>query len=88
MICSLVAFDPAATGCDDGHFGVFCDGICHCKSGSCDKRTGHCPSGCATGWSGDNCQTGRCHCSVTLVQGSYIYSYITHTDTQIIKKQN
>ncbi|KAK2166571.1 hypothetical protein NP493_1314g00024, partial [Ridgeia piscesae] len=42
--------------CEDGHFGVFCDGTCHCSSGSCDKTTGHCPGGCATGWSGDSCQ--------------------------------
>ena len=53
------------TDCDDGHFGVFCDGICHCDSGSCNKTTGHCSDGCATGWSGDNCQTGMCHCTVS-----------------------
>ena len=70
MICSLVAFDPAATECEDGHFGEFCDGTCHCSSGSCDKTTGHCPSGCAAGWSGDNCQTGRSHCRVTLDHAS------------------
>ncbi|KAK2154336.1 hypothetical protein NP493_2198g00000 [Ridgeia piscesae] len=57
MICLLIAFDSAATECEDGHFGVFCDGTCHCSSGSCDKTTGHCPSGCASGWTGDNCQT-------------------------------
>ncbi|KAI0240259.1 hypothetical protein LSAT2_009049 [Lamellibrachia satsuma] len=47
--------------CEDGHFGVFCDGTCHCRTGSCNKTTGHCPSGCAPGWSGDNCQTDRLH---------------------------
>ena len=52
-------FVSLATECEDGHFGVFCDGTCHCSSGSCDKTTGHCPSGCADGWSGANCQTGR-----------------------------
>ncbi|KAK2155977.1 hypothetical protein NP493_2014g00017, partial [Ridgeia piscesae] len=43
--------------CQDGYFGTLCDRTCHCRSGSCDKTTGHCPRGCATGWTGDNCQT-------------------------------
>ena len=57
-----------ATECKDGHFGEFCDDTCHCQSGSCDKTTGHCPSGCAVGWAGNNCQKGRIHYSALFLQ--------------------
>ena len=52
--------------CEVGRFGVFCDGTCHCWSGSCDRKTGHCPMRCAAGWTDDNCQIGRCRCSIVL----------------------
>lgn len=39
------------TDCEDGYFGAFCDG-------TCDKKTGHCPSGCGPGWTGNSCQIG------------------------------
>ncbi|KAK2150076.1 hypothetical protein NP493_2864g00000 [Ridgeia piscesae] len=65
--------------CDDGHLGVFCDTTCHCSSGSCDKTTGHCPSGCAAGWSGDNCQTGAQQSSAFTLSVGNSYDVNDHT---------
>ncbi|XP_067685393.1 multiple epidermal growth factor-like domains protein 10 [Haliotis asinina] len=62
--------------CSDGWFGDDCDKQCHCLDNKevCDKITGHCSSGCTSGFSGKNCQTlcsdgsfgnncdKRCHC--------------------------
>ena len=46
--------------CPDQEFGLNCTGHCHCKDGLvCDKTTGQCPSGCAAGYSGDDCSQSK-----------------------------
>ena len=49
-----------AADCADGSFGVLCEKRCKCSDVMevCDKGTGHCVSGCAAGWLGDDCQKG------------------------------
>ena len=46
--------------CPDQEFGLNCTGHCHCKDGLvCDKTTGQCPSGCAAGYSGEDCSQSK-----------------------------
>ncbi|XP_033097131.1 multiple epidermal growth factor-like domains protein 10 [Anneissia japonica] len=44
------------TECDSGKFGAGCSQECHCLSGGCNRYTGECTGGCASGWTGSNCQ--------------------------------
>ncbi|XP_048255982.1 uncharacterized protein LOC124153060 isoform X4 [Haliotis rufescens] len=54
-LCEVQMF----TVCGDGSFGLNCALQCRCynKSEACDKVTGRCSSGCAAGFTGDDCQT-------------------------------
>ena len=48
------------TVCPNGNFGHQCEDDCHClNSEICDKDSGNCYSGCAPGWTGDNCQQSK-----------------------------
>ncbi|KAI8499947.1 hypothetical protein Bbelb_222640, partial [Branchiostoma belcheri] len=43
--------------CDDKTFGPGCEKQCHCKGDvQCDRKSGLCPAGCASGWYGLSCQ--------------------------------
>ncbi|XP_078617064.1 uncharacterized protein LOC144885163 [Branchiostoma floridae x Branchiostoma japonicum] len=45
--------------CSPGTFGSGCQSTCHCSSigpEACDRYTGECRDGCASGWTGPNCQ--------------------------------
>ena len=45
--------------CIDGYFGELCMQECHCADGDiCAKENGQCPSECAAGWNGTDCQDG------------------------------
>ncbi|XP_071083842.1 uncharacterized protein [Haliotis cracherodii] len=45
--------------CSDGWFGTDCDKQCRCLNNTevCDKNTGQCLGGCASGYTGIGCQT-------------------------------
>ncbi|XP_067671474.1 uncharacterized protein [Haliotis asinina] len=46
--------------CNDYWFGAQCEETCRCRDPMeiCNKVTGHCNSGCASGYVGDDCQQG------------------------------
>ena len=53
--------------CADGYFGHMCTSTCHCYDDieMCDKVTGRCESGCMSGWTDTDCQTGQyIHCKM------------------------
>ncbi|RUS75224.1 hypothetical protein EGW08_017014 [Elysia chlorotica] len=54
LFCEVMVFGEAA--CPAGSFGLECEHVCNCAEGQgCFVSTGGCPSGCASGYTGDNC---------------------------------
>ncbi|CAH1243167.1 TIE1 [Branchiostoma lanceolatum] len=66
------------SACPTGTFGPGCTQSCHCK-GTCTRATGVCDQqGCATGWSGTNCQvvsTNAVNFFATPVQDRVLNAY-------------
>eukprot|EP00058_Branchiostoma_floridae_P005014 XP_002590502.1 hypothetical protein BRAFLDRAFT_86173 [Branchiostoma floridae] len=57
--------------CSPGTFGAGCQSTCHCASigpEACDRYTGECRDGCASGWTGPNCQEEIDECESTPCQ--------------------
>ena len=51
----------SASACPDGFYGHNCSRLCgECLGDDvCDKTTGTCPRGCATGWTENFCNKGQ-----------------------------
>ncbi|KAK3795281.1 hypothetical protein RRG08_055843 [Elysia crispata] len=60
-LCEVFVFGE--TDCRAGQYGLRCERQCNCANNeSCFVHSGRCPSGCATGYTGEDCsecQTGR-----------------------------
>ncbi|GFO40630.1 receptor-type tyrosine-protein phosphatase zeta [Plakobranchus ocellatus] len=56
-LCEVLVFGE--TVCPSGKFGLECQQDCNCEDTqqSCFVSTGGCPSGCAAGYTGENCYT-------------------------------
>ncbi|RUS92205.1 hypothetical protein EGW08_000058 [Elysia chlorotica] len=53
-LCEVFVFGE--TRCPVGTYGLVCDGQCNCADkASCFVHSGGCPSGCATGFTGESC---------------------------------
>lgn len=67
--------------CAAGHFGEQCEGVCHCASDTdvCHPVSGVCMSGCATGWTGADCQQGtyRRHLNLTKLNQCLSFAGVT-----------
>ncbi|KAK3800201.1 hypothetical protein RRG08_039268 [Elysia crispata] len=56
-LCEVFVFGE--TNCPAGLFGLRCERQCNCADqGSCFVHSGGCPSGCATGYTGEECSGG------------------------------
>ena len=55
-----MTFHAVLPGCAIGRYGADCKQECHCKRQDlCDRFTGSCALGCASGWRGPACQIGK-----------------------------
>ncbi|GFO10784.1 receptor-type tyrosine-protein phosphatase kappa [Plakobranchus ocellatus] len=56
-LCEVLVFGE--TACPPGKFGLECERDCNCvdRQESCFVSTGGCPSGCAAGYTGEDCYT-------------------------------
>ncbi|GFN87561.1 receptor-type tyrosine-protein phosphatase u [Plakobranchus ocellatus] len=56
-LCEVLIFGE--TACPSGKFGLECEQVCNCadRQESCFVSTGGCPSGCAAGYTGEDCYT-------------------------------
>ncbi|KAK3716451.1 hypothetical protein RRG08_057374, partial [Elysia crispata] len=53
-LCEVFVFGE--TNCPAGQFGLRCERQCNCaNNGNCFVHSGGCPSGCATGYTGEDC---------------------------------
>ncbi|GFR97676.1 multiple epidermal growth factor-like domains protein 11-like, partial [Elysia marginata] len=60
-LCEVAIYGENA--CPKGQFGLACEGLCNCANGGdCFVHSGGCPSGCAPGYTGEDCSTltGKC----------------------------
>jgi len=64
--------------CPDGYYGDTCTDVCgSCVGGeACYKLSGICPNGCAAGWSGVMCTTGRLFNVVILLLCHALYVHV------------
>ncbi|GFO07584.1 multiple epidermal growth factor-like domains protein 6 [Plakobranchus ocellatus] len=60
-LCEVIVFGDSA--CDPGKFGRECERECNCADDeeACFVSTGGCPSGCAPGYTGEDCWTSCTH---------------------------
>ncbi|GFO02541.1 fucolectin-related protein [Plakobranchus ocellatus] len=60
-LCEVLVFGE--TVCPSGKFGLKCERDCNCedRQESCFVSTGGCPSGCASGYTGEDCYTRAKH---------------------------
>ncbi|XP_064605939.1 multiple epidermal growth factor-like domains protein 6 [Liolophura sinensis] len=56
VVLSCILFVSVNGECPADKFGDECQFECHCSNGVCEQKSGHCPKGCALGWSGPSCQ--------------------------------
>ena len=54
-------------------FGNKCEYNCHCVDPeACHRDSGHCVSGCAPGWTGDDCQQSKAIYTYDILVVSYL----------------
>lgn len=61
---SAITLNGFVVECQPGYYGIGCLESCsvNCYSTRCNKVTGHCDSGCNSGWTGDKCDQRNIFC--------------------------